>query len=370
MEKNTSKLLYASGEKDADIYYATGVATTDPYIYLENGRKKVMFANTLEFSRAKKNAKCKVELLPVPKTNTDRKLGALLSILKKRRIAAVSVPYDFPTGLAQRISSNGVKVSAVQSTQFFAERAKKTEREIKRIAESQEAAQQAIELAIGILAEATPDKTGKLVFENKPLTSEYVQSRIAAFLAGKGIAAGETIVSSGPDTSMPHARGSGAIRNNAPVILDIFPQDLASRYHGDVTRTVFKGNPTTEFVRMYQAVQEVQQAGLDRLREGAVGVELYKYAVQEFEKRGYKKTVAKQGVFGFNHGLGHGLGLDVHEEPWLNPIGGRLEAGNVVTVEPGLYYPKIGGVRIEDLVVVTKNGHRNLTRLSKELQVL
>ncbi|MFA6329549.1 MAG: Xaa-Pro peptidase family protein [Candidatus Micrarchaeia archaeon] len=366
----TAKLIFAPGEKDADIYYATGMSTTDPYLYLEQGKRKVMFASALECSRAKKHARCGVEALPVPKTDAEKKMGPTIMAIKAKKIRSASVPYDFPTGLAQKLSEYGIKATAMQWPQFFKEREVKSEREIRMIARSQEMAQQAIEMAAGIIAKARPDKPGRLVFDGKVLTSEFLHGRIANFLSSHGLEAGETIVSSGPDTSMPHERGSGPIWNDSQVILDIFPQDLSTRYYGDVTRTMFKGEPSAEFVRMYEAVRSVQQGCLDRLRDGAVGSEIYKYAVEQFEKKGYKKTKTKEGLFGFTHSLGHGLGLDVHEEPRLSLTGGRLDAGNVVTVEPGLYYPKIGGARIEDTVVVTKTGHRNLTRLSKELQIL
>ncbi len=370
MKKTTARLIYASGEKDADIYYATGLATADTYPYLEQGKKKVMFASALELSRAKRQARCAVEALAQPKTDAQKKVGAIGLVLKKRKIRKVSVPYDFPTGLAQKLETNGIKVLAVQSPQFFPGRAIKTGREIKFIAHSQEVAQQAVERVAGIIEKARPDAKGLLFYEQKPLTSEFLHEKAALFLVSRGFEAGETIICPGADSSMPHCRGSGRLYNNSQVVIDIFPKDNATRYYGDVTRTVFKGEPTGRFVRMYGAVQKVQGECLERLRAGMTGAELYRYAAGKFEKMGYKKTTNKAGVFGFNHSLGHGLGLDVHEEPRLSPTGGKLDAGNVVTIEPGLYYPKIGGVRIEDAVVVTKKGCRNLTRLPKDLQVI
>ncbi|MFA5247539.1 MAG: Xaa-Pro peptidase family protein [Candidatus Micrarchaeia archaeon] len=370
MEKTTAKLIFAPGEKDADIYYATGMSTTDPYLYLEHGRKKVMFASSLECSRAKKIAKCGVEVLPSPKTDTEKKMGAIIMALKRRKIRSASVPYDFPTGLAQKLGEYNIKAIAVQWPQFFKQREVKTEREIKLIAHSQEIAQQAIEEAIEVINASRPDPSGRLLFDGKPLTSEFLHERIAGFLSIRGFEAGETIVCSGEDSMMPHARGAGQLWQDRQIIIDVFPKCLATRYYGDVTRTVFKGEPTGKFLRMYDAVKNVQQGCLDRLREGAVGSELYKFAVEQFERKGYKKTATKVGLFGFTHSLGHGLGLDIHEEPRLSPLGGRLDAGNVVTVEPGLYYPKIGGIRIEDAVVVTKNGCKNLTRLPKDLQII
>lgn len=368
--ENMNKLIFAPGEKDADIYYATGMSTTDPFLYIEKGREKVMFASALEFSRAKKHARCGVETLPTPKTGAQRKMGAVIMAIKKKKIRSASVPYDFPAGLAQKLSEYGIKATASQWPQFFKQREVKTEREIRMIAHSQEVAQQAVELVVGLVAKARPDSVGGLLLDGKALTSEFLHEKAALFLASKGFEAGETIIAAGADSAMPHCRGSGRVRNNSQVVIDIFPQDKSNRYYGDVTRTVFKGEPSKEFVRMYEAVKAVQKGCLNRLRDGAVGSELYKYAAEEFERNGYRKTATKTGVFGFSHSLGHGLGLDVHEEPRLSPVGGRLDAGNVVTVEPGLYYPKIGGVRIEDAAAVTKNGHRNLTRLTKDLQIL
>ena len=367
---SAARLIYASGERDADIYYATGLATTDAYPYLKQGRRKVMFASALELSRARKDAKCAVEALAQPRTDAEKKVGAISLMLRKRKIRSVTVPYDFPSGLAQKLQANGIKVHAVGSPQFFPQRAIKSGREIRFIARSQETAQQAVEQVVGLVAKARADGKGGLVLGGKPLTSEFLHEKAAMFLSARGFDAGETIICSGADSSMPHFRGSGRLYDNSQIVIDIFPKDKATRYFGDVTRTVFKGEPTGKFVRMYEAVRKVQQECLDRLHVGVTGAELYKHAADRFEKLGYRNTAGKGGFFGFNHNLGHGLGLDVHEEPRLSPTGGKLDAGNVVTIEPGLYYPKIGGIRIEDAVVVTKKGHRNLTRLPKELQIL
>ena len=369
-QSKPTKLIYASGERDADIYYATGISTADPYAFLEQGKKRTMFTSALELSRAKSAATCKVGLMPAPKSESQGKTGALLLLLREKKIRKVEVPYNFPLGLAQRLKADGIAVSAAKSTPFFPERRIKSEREIGFIQKTQDAAQEAIALAIRMIKASKADDKDRLFLHGKPLTSEYLQERMSGFLSGRGFEPGPIIVSCGAETSMPHARGTGQLRNNRQVIMDVFPRSASTRYFGDVTRTVVKGEPSRRFERMYEAVHKVQLSCLDEVAEGRSGPELYAKAVDMFKGMGFEKKVTKHGVFGFNHGLGHGVGLEIHEEPGLSPTGGRLEAGNVVTVEPGLYYPQVGGVRIEDTVAVTKDGYKNLTWLAKDLQIL
>ena len=167
-----------------------------------------------------------------------------------------------------------------------------------------------------------------------------------------------------------HERGHGALAEGVPVIIDVFPRHLKTRYWGDVTRTVVKGEPQKKFVKMYEAVRKAQQSALDRLEPGVTGGEIHDGVRKSFQDFGFEDKLTKNGAFGFIHGTGHGVGLDIHEQPRLATGGAKLKAGNTVTVEPGLYYPDAGGARIEDLVVITKGGHENLTRLGKELQLL
>jgi Xaa-Pro aminopeptidase len=151
--------------------------------------------------------------------------------------------------------------------------------------------------------------------------------------------------------------------------VDVFPRDLRTGYWGDCTRTFAKGAPAEEIVSMHAAVAQAHKAATGKIRDGAWGERIHEEVKKTFSERGYFNNDGKRGSFGFTHGTGHGVGLEVHEEPRIASGAGPLFAGNVVTVEPGLYYQKTGGVRIEDLVAVRKNGCENLTSLEKGLAI-
>ena len=369
------KIIYASSESDSDQYYATHFLAPDRFLYVEKNGKGTAFVSELEYSRAKREAKCKVELMPKPPAQKSKakpkSISIIAQILKSQGIRKASAPYNFPLGLAQRLSSNGIKIDAKPTSPFFDNRAIKSKKEISCIAESQEYAQQAIELAMGIISHAIVDaETGKLLLEGKVLTSEELRGRMSAFLSKHGFEPNNPIVSCGKSTAYAHDNGFGPIFAHQPIIMDVFPRHATTRYFGDVTRTVVKGEPTKEFSRLYEAVRQAQEQALDLVCEGCTGDEIHNKVKSVFISAGFENTTGKNGAFGFTHSTGHGVGLDIHEEPRVASGCGPLKAGNVITIEPGLYYQKIGGARIEDTVVVTKKGCDNLTRLGKELTVL
>ena len=166
-----------------------------------------------------------------------------------------------------------------------------------------------------------------------------------------------SIVAGGRQAADPHEAGRGPLRAGEWIVADVFPRMLATGYWGDMTRTFLHGRPTAAQRRMYEAVAEAQRLALSLVRPGAKGKDVHRAVTDFFARRGWKTGTGPDGrAHGFFHGLGHGVGLEIHEEPRLSPSGGELAPGMVVSVEPGLYYPEIGGVRIEDLVVVTETG--------------
>lgn len=162
----------------------------------------------------------------------------------------------------------------------------------------------------------------------------------------------------------------GILFEKKPIIIDIYPRSSNKRYFSDMTRTVVRGKALPEIKKIYNTVLAAQELAIKKVKPGIKGNELYKIVLDYFTNCGYKTERKGKVAQGFTHGLGHGVGLDVHEIPELNSSSKDvLKTGSVVTVEPGLYYPEIGGVRIEDLVVVTKNGCENLTRFEKVLEI-
>jgi Xaa-Pro aminopeptidase len=201
------------------------------------------------------------------------------------------------------------------------------------------------------------------------LTSEQIQGVINATIAGLGGAAARTIVAGGNQGCDPHEIGHGPLRAHTTIILDIFPRDMRTGYWGDITRTVVRGRASDAVKKLYAVVGEAQKLAFQKLREGVNGQDVHGGIQELFVSRGYRTGVIRGRMQGFFHGTGHGLGLEIHERPRVGAASEVLRAGQVVTVEPGLYYAGVGGVRLEDVAVIQPNGARNLARFPKALEI-
>jgi Xaa-Pro aminopeptidase len=209
--------------------------------------------------------------------------------------------------------------------------------------------------------------SGVLHLDGEPLTSERVRSLIARTLMERACTARHTIVACGDQACDPHNHGSGPLRADLPVVIDIFPRSDETGYYSDMTRTVVRGEASGDLVDIYDAVLEAQLQALDRIRAGVDGRDVHQGVSSLFESRGFLTGLQDGRMQGFFHGTGHGVGLDIHEPPRVGKASDILEPGHVVSVEPGLYYTGRGAVRIEDLVVVTEAGCDNLTDYPKSL---
>jgi Xaa-Pro aminopeptidase len=207
-------------------------------------------------------------------------------------------------------------------------------------------------------------KKGILYSEGKPLTSEMIKFSMHSLLLRHGCTAVDTIVSCGEDTAVPHMTGTGPLKADEPIVIDLFPCEEKTGYYADMTRTVVKGEPSPEIQEMYTTLREAKLLGISQVKDGISGATVYQSVVDFFKERGYESDTR-----GFVHNLGHGVGLQVHEQPTVGLSGKKLKAGSVITVEPGLYYPGIGGVRLEDIGEVTKKGFRNFTKFPEDLIV-
>ncbi len=275
----------------------------------------------------------------------------------------------FPAGILRRLEEDGIDVS-VSAAPPFPARAVKTPRETAAIARSQRAAVAAMRAAIACLRAASISSDGWLRKDGQPLTSETVKRVIESVLLERGCTAEGTIVPAGSKGARPHDEGSGPLRAHVPIVIDIFPRDKRTGYWGDITRTVVRGTASPAVRRMYRAVRDAQKLALSMLRPG-VESRAVQCAVEEFfREAGFETRLSPPGrERGFIHSVGHGVGLDIHESPGLRNEPGRLVAGNVVTVEPGLYIPGLGGVRIEDTVVVVPGGYKILASFPKKLEL-
>ncbi|HEV3310983.1 MAG TPA: Xaa-Pro peptidase family protein, partial [Chloroflexota bacterium] len=278
---------------------------------------------------------------------------------------SLAVEPNFPVLLADIMRSRGFAIEPDRDL-FVSERRRKTPAEIEALTRAQARAERAVSDAVEILTESHI-ADDSLLYRGVPLTAERLRGELVARLAGDDYLAESMIIAPGPGSSDPHWEGTGPIRPHQPIILDIFPQDRQSRYHGDVTRTVVKGEASPQVTRMFTSVEKAHAVAIGMIRAGVNGHDVHLAVQASFVADGYGEDGPHAARF--THGTGHGLGLEVHELPRISRIDMELLEGDVVTVEPGLYDPAIGGVRLEDVVVVTSDGHRNLNSLPKTLVV-
>jgi Xaa-Pro aminopeptidase len=357
-------VMYASS-RDADMRYLTKFITSDPFVYFKKpGENGTIIVSQMEVLRASRES---------PAAVMTRAEAGLPEILKKEKdltratakmIAGqagkkILVPPQFPTGLARALE-NHCSVS-VDSGTVLAMRAKKTKTEITEMRRVQKVTETALGLGVALIRKSRARK-GILYVKGQPLTAEQVKFAMHSHLLSCGCTAVDTIVSCGEETAIPHMTGSGPLRSDEPIIIDLFPVEESSGYYADMTRTVVKGEPSEEIRTMYETLREAKQLGISLIKPKVLGSDVYQAVVDFFAERGYESDTR-----GFVHSLGHGVGLQVHELPNVGPAGKALATGNVITVEPGLYYPGTGGVRIEDMGVITARGFDNFTQFTEEL---
>jgi Xaa-Pro aminopeptidase len=283
------------------------------------------------------------------------------------------VPAQFGVVYADELRARGITLTP-DGKLFDGLRRVKTEEEISNIQRTQNAVEAACTHAVVILQESGVKDDGTLEWRGAPLTSGLLRSEIDVELLRRGCAADGTIVAGGPQAADPHERGHGLLKAGESIIVDIFPVNLSTRYYSDMTRTFVKGEPNEGLQEMYDAVLESQEAALSMIRAGVNGRDVHRKVADVLHEAGYKTNVHDQEegkplTEGFFHGTGHGVGLEIHEAPSVSLADDELIPGDVISVEPGVYDPKVGGVRIEDLVVVTESGCRNLTTFPKVFRI-
>lgn len=372
-KKSTGAFLYFGPPADeAEIRYHTGFIAPDAFLFLRLGRTNHLVLSALEEGRARRTAR-RAEIwtlarLGFPETGAPRAAELALALLKKLKVRRVAVTDEFPMALADALRAKGVRVEAGAGGGAAA-RAVKTTWEIRQIERAQQATARAMRRARTVLREAVAARGGALSWRGRPLTSERLRAEIEIELLRQEYLSEGTIVACGAEGADPHSRGHGPLRAGELIILDIFPRHRGTGYWGDMTRTVVKGAATAEQVRRYRAVCRAQAAALRAIRPGVSGATVHGLAASVLERAGYPRRRVRNREEGFIHGTGHGVGLQIHESPRISTRDNRLRAGHVVTVEPGVYAHPIGGVRMEDLVVVTRKGCRILARAPKALVI-
>ena len=364
--------FHFSNTKDPDMRYLVGQTISDPFFYLEHDGKRTIWLSALDIGAFKSGDLEAEPLEPLIETARARAdnvvCGIGATILAQASIEEkIHISRHFPLDLYQYLIEAGFDLTV--SNAFVPERIVKTTFEIEEVHEAQQATVSAMQLVVSTL-EAAEVRDHKLIFEGAVLTSELLKERVHQHLFAKGFVNTEgLVISSGPESALPHHEGVGPLRPHTPIICDIFPQQRERGYFGDMTRTFVKGGAPPELTKMYDTVAAAQRAAFATLKAGVPAKTPYEASAQVIQKAGYTVGPNKDNE-GYIHSLGHGVGLEVHEAPSLSPRSAEiLEAGMVVTIEPGLYYHDHGGVRLEDTVVITEDGYTNLTEYPNHLVI-
>ncbi len=367
-------LLIASSETDANIYYASGFWAPDPFIYLKTNEKSFLLMSDLEVDRARTQSKADYvfsysDYEKKVKQNDKRAkfIDVVYVFLKESGVSELTIPSSFSIEYGDTLRALGYKLT-IKREPFFEARMIKTFQEVEAIRNTQIAVEEVMEEAINFLRNSQI-KEDNLYWEGVLVTSEFIRNRLQLMLMEKGCVAQHTIIACGVDACDPHNVGYGPLRPNQPIIFDIFPRGVA-RYWADMSRTVVKGKASDRLKRLYDMVLEGQELGISKVRSGASGKAIHDEIMALFNQRGYQTDRVNGRMQGFFHGTGHGVGLDIHELPRIGQDDWILQKGEVITVEPGLYYPDIGAVRIEDMVLVEDMGCRNLTTFPKFLEII
>src|ERR1700736_155347 len=368
------RLIFASSEESADLLYATKFSVPDPVLFLRQNGKTTVLLSDLEIDRGKKEAKVDevVALSSIERPLETKRKGkppiekTIASFLGKRRVREAAVPYNFPVGLANGLANAGVTLVPVAGL-FWKEREFKTEEELRLIRRAIRITEIGLTRGIEVLqaAEIKPGK--RLVWGGTTLTSEKLRAEIETAILHTGGTPTNTIVAGGQQACDPHDLGSGPLKADSLIILDVFPKDGRSGYYGDLTRTVVRGKANEAQRALWWTVLDAQKFALQKICAGGSGAALQKEVSEFFQQKGYRAEIRDGRWVGFFHGLRHGFGLEIHEEPRI--ARSKYKTGQVLTVEPGLSFPGIGGVRIEDGGVVTEKGFKVLSKFAKRLEV-
>ncbi len=370
----TGQLICAISEQCADLLYACEFYAPDPVLYFAAGNEKGLAVSILEYNRAARETKPGVKVYDrndfFDKDDLNRKTSDLIvKLTEKFKIDCWQVPYDFRFGLARELNRAGVQISPVKG-EFYPERRTKSEMEVDKIRKAQRVAESAMRRAEEILGEASIGNDGVIMWQGDALTSEILRAELSIVILRQDMNSKGLIAAGGGESSEPHNFGTGPLIANSPIVIDIFPRDTITGYWGDMTRTYVKGKADKRVKCAYAAVHDAKEAAKEKIMNGVIASEIHQLAFDRMDGHGFP-TGHKQGKhYGFIHGLGHGVGLDIHEAPRLSPLNpSPLETGDVVTVEPGLYYPEWGGIRLEDVVVVREDGCECLTEMPEELEI-
>ena len=380
---NIGRLQAGIPALNAGLYRRIRFLVGDPVALVEipsgKGYTSTLILRDIEMQRARKSAKadmvaCPKDFEPSGGLSGDRETAtaqAAAESFRRANVSKVIVDRSLPMIFAEMLHRASIEVQC-DIEWGVQERRQKDEQELLWIQKAQSVTEEVMELACAMIARSTADRTGQLAFEGQSLTSDVMRAKIDQWLIERGFSNPTSIVACGPIGADCHNYGAGGIYTGQPVIVDIFPRDKTTLYNGDCTRTVVHGDIPDKVAEMHRAVVLAKAAATAETRAGVTGEQVHQATIKSMEASGFQMGLPPEGsspdFTSMTHGTGHGLGLEVHEPPLLDRGGPALLVGDVLTIEPGLYCPAVGGVRVEDMVVVTESGCRNFNRLPEGLR--
>ncbi len=378
MSSGTATIMAGIPAINASLYHAIRFNVGDPVALITINNRSTLILRDIEMHRARQHARadavaCPADFAPEKGLSGDRETAtaqAAAEFLKRNRIASVVADRTLPLIFADIVRAQNIDVLCDREM-GVAQRRAKDEQEVDWLREAQSVTEDAVRLACEMIAQASAKSDGTLMHSGSVLTSEKVRTAVDVFLLQQGYASVPSIIAGGPEGADCHNLGSGILKTGQPVIIDIFPKNRSTGYNGDCTRTVVHGEISEQLVRMHSAVVAAKQAGQQATRAGVTGEDVHRAVIEKISEHGFKIGLPDESepddYCGMVHGTGHGIGLDVHEPPLLDFKGPPLVVGDALTIEPGLYSKAVGGIRIEDMVIVTKDGCQSLNQLPEGL---
>ncbi|UCD75563.1 MAG: aminopeptidase P family protein [Phycisphaerales bacterium] len=363
------------------LYHKIRFSVGDPaaLIELPAGSRKTLIIRDIEMERARKHARaddvfCPADFAPKGGLSGDREIAtaqATAECLCRAGVRQVVSDRSLPLIFVHEIKQAGMAIECDPEMGVLERRAK-DEQEIAWLREAQQMTENVMRMACETIANAEARADGVLMHGGEPLTAERVRSMIDVFLLDHDYSNQPAIVAGGPEGGDCHNAGTGDLRTGEPVIIDIFPRNRKTLYNGDCTRTVVHGDVPDEIAKWHAIVVEAKAAAIAATCAGITGEEVHAATSAVITANGYPMGLppddAPDAYCGMVHGTGHGVGLEVHEPPLLDKGGPELVVGDILTIEPGLYSKAIGGVRVEDMVVVTETGCDNFNTLPEGLE--
>jgi Xaa-Pro aminopeptidase len=367
-------LIVADTVRSPELRHEVPLAVPDPFLYAEVGGKRSVVVSSLEAGRIR-DLGTGLEVLALEDVGMDELLKrgldtyALdrevhLNSCRELGLESAVTPGGFPVEHADFLRSRGIELTPDQRF-FDARRRVKSEHELAGIRRACRAVEAGIAVGVELLRAASRSN-GVLTVDGKPLTCERIKLEIERAFGEHGAAAEEFIVSHGAQTAVGHDGGSGQIGSEDIVLFDLFPRDRESACYSDFTRTFALGKPSDELAEYHRLAKEALDLAVGAVKPGVKGSDIHRLVCDFFHEHGHKTQLHKEEgealQDGFFHATGHGVGLEVHERPGVGRVESEpLVEGDVIALEPGLYRHGYGGVRLEDLILVTATGAEVLT---------